>query len=149
MQAVLSEPVSPVFPCEQGNLQGIRRILRKTHSQVAEKHKYNSVVARNSLSYETGNLLNVTGRRRPPFRERFFLSGVWRRLCHSDETWVVDLVDCGILSPDGETISEGYFLGTNIALAKKPRWLTGNLGLNTAGVAMVLDLLAEPAAILG
>lgn len=68
--------------------------------------------------------------------------------CQSDETWIVELVDHGVLSPEGKSVSEWHFRGTNIARARKARRLNRDLGINTPGVAMVLDLLAERDAIL-
>ena len=65
------------------------------------------------------------------------------RFCHADETWVVDLVEHGVLEPMGSTSGNWRFVGTSIARAKKARRLTRDLGINTAGVALVLDLLEE------
>ena len=65
------------------------------------------------------------------------------RFCQVDETWVVELVEHGALTPEGVSISAWHFHGTNIARAKKARRLSRDLGINAAGVAMVLDLLAE------
>ncbi|MFK7938796.1 MAG: chaperone modulator CbpM [Roseovarius sp.] len=70
------------------------------------------------------------------------------RFCHTDETWIVELVEHGVLNPEGASASEWHFRGINIARAKKARRLNRDLGINTAGVAMVLDLLAEREAIL-
>jgi chaperone modulatory protein CbpM len=68
--------------------------------------------------------------------------------CQTDETWIVELVDHGVLTPEGTSVSEWHFHGTNIARAKKARRLNRDLGINTPGIAMVLDLLAERDAIL-
>lgn len=65
------------------------------------------------------------------------------RFCHADETWVVDLVEHGVLEPMGSTSGNWRFVGTSIARAKKARRLNRDLGINTAGVALVLDLLEE------
>ncbi len=65
------------------------------------------------------------------------------RFCHADETWVTELVEYGVLDPEGRTFSEWNFHGVNIIRAKKARRLQRDLGINTPGVAMVLDLLHE------
>ncbi|EEB82516.1 chaperone modulator CbpM [Roseobacter sp. GAI101] len=65
------------------------------------------------------------------------------RFCHADETWVVDLVEHGVLEPVGSTSGNWRFVGTNIVRAKKARRLNRDLGINTAGVALVLALLEE------
>lgn len=65
------------------------------------------------------------------------------RFCHADETWVVDLVEHGVLEPMGSASGNWRFVGTSIARAKKARRLNRDLGINTAGVALVLDLLEE------
>lgn len=70
------------------------------------------------------------------------------RFCHADEAWIIELVDHGVLTPEGATISEWHFRGVSIARAKKAQRLNRDLGINTPGVAMVLDLLAERDAIL-
>ncbi len=70
------------------------------------------------------------------------------RFCRADETWILELVDYGVLSPEGASVTEWHFRGTNIARAKKAQRLNRDLGINTAGIALILDLLAERAAIL-
>ncbi|MEE4189601.1 MAG: chaperone modulator CbpM, partial [Roseobacter sp.] len=65
------------------------------------------------------------------------------RFCNADETWVTELVEYGVLDPEGATFSEWHFHGINIVRAKKARRLQRDLGINTPGVAMVLDLLQE------
>jgi chaperone modulatory protein CbpM len=65
------------------------------------------------------------------------------RFCDADETWVTELVEHGVLTPDGTSFSEWHFRGTNIVRAKKARRLQRDLGLNAPGIALVLDLLQE------
>lgn len=65
------------------------------------------------------------------------------RFCDADETWVTELVEHGVLDPEGRSFQEWHFHGVNIIRAKKARRLQRDLGMNTAGVAMVLDLLQE------
>jgi chaperone modulatory protein CbpM len=56
---------------------------------------------------------------------------------------VTELVEHGVLTPDGASFSEWHFHGTNIVRAKKARRLQRDLGLNAPGIALVLDLLQE------
>ncbi|MEH6523922.1 chaperone modulator CbpM [Sulfitobacter sp.] len=65
------------------------------------------------------------------------------RFCQSDETWVIELVEHGVLEPVGSTSGNWRFVGTSIVRAKKARRLNRDLGINAAGVALVLDLLEE------
>lgn len=65
------------------------------------------------------------------------------RFCHADETWVIELVEHGVLEPMGSTSGNWRFVGTSIVRAKKARRLYLDLGINIAGVALVLDLLEE------
>ncbi|MEH6832440.1 MAG: chaperone modulator CbpM [Sulfitobacter sp.] len=70
------------------------------------------------------------------------------RFCQAEETWVVELVEYGVLEPIGSTRGNWRFVGTSIVRAKKAHRLNRDLGVNTAGVALVLDLLEERDAIL-
>ena len=65
------------------------------------------------------------------------------RFCQSDETWLIELVEHGVLEPVGSTSGNWRFVGTGIVRAKKARRLNRDLGINAAGVALVLDLLEE------
>ena len=65
------------------------------------------------------------------------------RFCDADETWVTELVEHGVLDPDGATFEEWHFRGVNIVRAKKARRLQRDLGINAPGIAMILDLLQE------
>ncbi|MEP2031390.1 MAG: chaperone modulator CbpM [Paracoccaceae bacterium] len=65
------------------------------------------------------------------------------RFCDADENWVTELVGHGVLDPEGRSFQEWHFRGVNIVRAKKARRLQRDLGINVAGIAMVLDLLQE------
>jgi chaperone modulatory protein CbpM len=65
------------------------------------------------------------------------------RFCHADEAWLIELVEYGVLEPKGATVEKWRFRGANIVRAKKASRLNRDLGINTAGVAMVLELLEE------
>tara|TARA_R110002095_G_C4198376_1_gene234743 strand:- start:312 stop:611 length:300 start_codon:yes stop_codon:yes gene_type:complete len=70
------------------------------------------------------------------------------RFCQAEETWVIELVEHGVLDPKGSTTANWRFVGANIVRAKKARRLNRDLGINAAGVALVLDLLDERDAML-
>ncbi|UWQ35339.1 chaperone modulator CbpM (plasmid) [Leisingera sp. M527] len=65
------------------------------------------------------------------------------RFCQADRNWVIELVEHGVLEPDGGAIQNWQFHSVSIARAKKARRLNRDLGVNAAGIALVLDLLAE------
>ena len=65
------------------------------------------------------------------------------RFCQADENWVIELVDHGVLEPEGSSVQSWRFHGVSIARAKRARRLNRDLGINAAGVALVLDLLEE------
>ncbi|WP_027245886.1 chaperone modulator CbpM [Leisingera daeponensis] len=65
------------------------------------------------------------------------------RFCQADRNWIIDLVEHGVLEPEGASVQSWQFHSLSIARAKKARRLNRDLGVNTAGVALVLDLLAE------
>ncbi|WP_050929757.1 chaperone modulator CbpM [Aestuariivita boseongensis] len=65
------------------------------------------------------------------------------RFCQADEDWITELVEQGVLAPVGSTRSSWQFVGASIVRAKKARRLNRDLGINAAGVALVLDLLEE------
>lgn len=65
------------------------------------------------------------------------------RFCQAEESWVIELVGHGVLEPIGTSVEHWRFRGVSIVRAKKARRLNRDLGINTAGVAMVLELLEE------
>lgn len=65
------------------------------------------------------------------------------RFCHTDEAWVINMVEHGVLEPEGTSIQTWRFHGVAITRAKKASRLHRDLGINTAGLAMVLSLLEE------
>lgn len=70
------------------------------------------------------------------------------RFCEADEAWVIELVQEGALEPTGRSARHWRFGGVAISRAKRARRLNRDLGINAAGVAMVLDLLDERANIM-
>ena len=65
------------------------------------------------------------------------------RFCRADETWIIELIDHGVLKPHGSTVETWHFHGINIVRAKKASRLNQDLGVNAAGAALVLTLLEE------
>ena len=65
------------------------------------------------------------------------------RFCSADTDWVIELVEHDVLRPSGSAPDHWVFKGTSIVRARKARRLNRDLGINAAGIAMVLDLLEE------
>lgn len=65
------------------------------------------------------------------------------RFCGADTGWVIELVEHDVLRPAGSTPDRWVFEGTSILRARKARRLNRDLGINVAGIAMVLDLMEE------
>ena len=65
------------------------------------------------------------------------------RACTSSAEWVIELVDEGILEPVMVQQTQWRFTGTSLQKARTAMRLQQDLGINLAGVALVLDLLDE------
>ena len=65
------------------------------------------------------------------------------RFCQADESWLIELVDHGVLEPRGTSSETWRFHGISIVRAKRARRLNRDLGINAAGVALVIELLEE------
>ena len=65
------------------------------------------------------------------------------RFCRTDDAWVIELVQNGVLEPHGRGHEDWTFRSVQIARAKKARRLNRDLGVNVAGLAVILDLLDE------
>ncbi|MHA6324265.1 chaperone modulator CbpM [Roseivivax sp. CAU 1753] len=63
--------------------------------------------------------------------------------CHTDNGWIVELVKHGILEPDGRSVEEWTFRAAHAARAKKAERLHRDLGINAAGIGLILDLQDE------
>ena len=57
--------------------------------------------------------------------------------------WVVELVDSGLLEPRGADPEVWRFPASAIARVRATERLVNDLGVNLAGVAVILDLLEE------
>lgn len=65
------------------------------------------------------------------------------RFCQAEEAWVIELVDHGVLAPLDPAAANWRFHGESVSRARKARRLSRDLGVNLAGIALVLDLLEE------
>ena len=65
------------------------------------------------------------------------------RACGKHEQWVIALVSEGVLNPRGKAPAEWRFPGSTLRVARTAQRLESDLGVNLAGVALALDLLAE------
>ena len=63
--------------------------------------------------------------------------------CDTSDNWVVTLVEYGVVNPVARAATEWEFAPPHIARARKAARLMRDLGLNVAGVALVLDLIDE------
>ena len=63
--------------------------------------------------------------------------------CETNADWVVTLVNHGVVTPVARTAPEWEFTPPHIARARKAARLMRDLGLNVAGVGLVLDLIEE------
>lgn len=65
------------------------------------------------------------------------------RLCAVPADYVIELVEEGVIQPSGEEVTQWNFLGLSIQRTRKARRLQADLGINLAGVAVILQLLDE------
>lgn len=63
--------------------------------------------------------------------------------CAAGNEDIESLVEGGVLEPTGNSRSRWRFAGDSLLRAKRALRLQQDLGLNVAGVALVLDLLDE------
>lgn len=72
-----------------------------------------------------------------------FTLGQLCRLSRMSAEQIIELVDYGILEPQGRSVSSWRFSGASIHRARCADRLRNDLGINVAGVALALDLLDE------
>jgi chaperone modulatory protein CbpM len=65
------------------------------------------------------------------------------RICHVSAERVLELVDEGIVEPKGRETAQWRFRAVSIRRARSALRLQRDLGVNTAGAALALDLLEE------
>jgi chaperone modulatory protein CbpM len=62
---------------------------------------------------------------------------------HVQDTFVIELVDYGVLEPFGRTLNEWQFSGTDLYKLRCVARLIRDLHVNVEGAAVILDLLEE------
>jgi chaperone modulatory protein CbpM len=65
------------------------------------------------------------------------------RACGVHADWIISLVDEGIIEPQGEDIRLWRFSGASLVRARTALRIQRDLGVNLAGIALVLDLMEE------
>ncbi len=62
-----------------------------------------------------------------------------------ERTWVIELVEAGVLEPRGTAPEAWSFPASALVRARATSRLVNDLGVNLAGVAVILDLVEERA----
>ena len=65
------------------------------------------------------------------------------RACGVHAEWVVGLVEEGVLEPTGSTMAQWRFTGASLRRVHVALRLQRDLGVNTSGVALALELMDE------
>lgn len=65
------------------------------------------------------------------------------RACGVHAEWVISLVEESIIEPQGNEIHVWRFSGASLVRVRSALRLQHDLGLNMAGIALVLDLMEE------
>lgn len=65
------------------------------------------------------------------------------RSCGVHADWIIELVDQGILEPEGPEQTAWRFSGISITRVQKAWRLQRDLGVNLPGIALALDLIDE------
>ncbi|MCD2449446.1 chaperone modulator CbpM [Methylicorpusculum oleiharenae] len=65
------------------------------------------------------------------------------KACGTNADMIISLVEESIIEPSGENIHEWLFSGANLVRARFALRLQRDLGINLAGIALVLDLMEE------
>lgn len=65
------------------------------------------------------------------------------RACGAERSYLLELVDEGVLEPIGATPDDWRFSGPSLSTARAARRLDQSLELGPSGAALVLDLLEE------
>ena len=65
------------------------------------------------------------------------------RACCVHAEWIVELVEEGILEPQGDAPTGWRFSGSSLRRARMAVHLQRDLGVNLAGAALALDLMDE------
>lgn len=65
------------------------------------------------------------------------------RACRAEVSWIAELIDVGILEPQGEEQSGWRFCATDLTCARRAARLQRAFGASTDAVALMLNLLGE------
>ena len=65
------------------------------------------------------------------------------KACSHSAEWVIELVEEGVLEPLGDQQTEWHFNEKSLIRVRSAMRLQRDLGLNLAGIALVLELLDE------
>ena len=65
------------------------------------------------------------------------------RACSVQTHWIIELVDEGILEPRGTDMEHWQFTGVSLHRVRTARRLQHDLGVNVAGIALVMQLMEE------
>ena len=65
------------------------------------------------------------------------------RACGVHADWVISLVEEGIIEPQGEDMRLWRFSGASLVRARSALRIQRDLGVNLAGIALILDLIEE------
>jgi chaperone modulatory protein CbpM len=65
------------------------------------------------------------------------------RACGVHAEWVISLVEESIIEPQGDELRSWRFSGASLVRVRSALRLQRDLGVNLAGIALVLDLLEE------
>jgi chaperone modulatory protein CbpM len=63
--------------------------------------------------------------------------------CNVDASWIAELVEHGVIEPEGEARSDWQFAALSVVRVAKARRLGRDLDLSAPGLALVLELLDE------
>ncbi len=63
--------------------------------------------------------------------------------CHVEPAWLIQLVEEGILEPQGKAHESWHFTGSSLRRVLIVRRLQDDLGVNMQGAALALDMLQE------
>lgn len=76
-------------------------------------------------------------------QEPFLTLEEFSKICQTEPQYVVEMVEMGILEPEGESVRLWHFSIWHIHRFRKAIRLQADLKLNLPGVALSLDLIEE------
>jgi chaperone modulatory protein CbpM len=65
-----------------------------------------------------------------------------------EQTFVIELVDMGLLEPEGPAIEQWRFASRDLRRLRSAQRLVNDLGVNLAGAAVILELIEQRDALL-